>query len=56
LREELSGGEPDPRWSAALEGLEARAVRLEDRRRRMQVVLEALLAEEAGHEARRFGP
>lgn len=56
LRAELSGGEPDPRWSAVLEGLEARTQRLEDRRSRMQVVLEALLMEEAGHDARRFGP
>jgi hypothetical protein len=56
LREELSSGEPDPRWSAALEGLEQRSLRLEDRRRRMQVVLDALLAEQGGHDARRFGP
>jgi hypothetical protein len=56
LRAELSGPESDPRWSAALEGLEQRSLRLEDRRRRMQVVLDALLAEQGEHDARRFGP
>lgn len=56
LRAELSGVDPDPRWSSALEGLEARALRLEDRRHRMQVVLEAILAQDPAHDARRFGP
>lgn len=56
LRAELSGVDPDPRWSSALKGLEARALRLEDRRHRMQVVLEAILAQDPAHDARRFGP
>ena len=56
LRGELAEAGPDPRWSAALEGLEERALGLESQRLRMQVVLEAYLAEEAGHEARKFGP
>lgn len=56
LRRELAEAAPDPRWDAALEGLEQRTQGLEAQRQRMQVVLEAFLAEEAGHDARRFGP
>lgn len=56
LRSELSAAQPDPRLSAALDGLQQRAQRLEDRRQRMQVVLEAILAQDPEHDVRRIGP